>query len=335
MIIHPTSVYSEHFSLRDMFRTACRLDVLALKPGNVNVESPGHGMTANDFLLSADVSASCISDGSLGLGERIFYAANATHNNVGCNTNLGILLLVAPLFSAFQTRYQGEELISSLQRTLSCLSKDDAIWTYRAIRIARPGGLGSSDRHDVFSEPTVSLLEAMKEAELRDRIAFQYTHNFKDILEDGRNVFINSRKHWGDDSKAMSMTYLHYLTSLPDSHILRKHGSYTAINTQSLAAEYASKIRDCKSWPCIHDFLSELDRIFKSSGINPGTSADLTVATWIADSLLNIEEKIRANKNLRNNSLFLLKRLFGRKTSGQPMNDSALAVNLNLSSLFA
>ena len=92
----------------DAFRAACELDVLAFKPGNVGVDSPGHGMTAQDFLTSAEVAAPHLAKRGLPLGERIYRAVEATRHAVACNTNLGIVLLAAPLIHAAQNRAGGE-----------------------------------------------------------------------------------------------------------------------------------------------------------------------------------------------------------------------------------
>ena len=83
--------------LARVYREVCALDVLALKPGNVGVGRPGHGMRAADFLRSAAVSAGPLSAPGLPLGERVYGAVAATRAAVGCNTNLGIILLCAPL----------------------------------------------------------------------------------------------------------------------------------------------------------------------------------------------------------------------------------------------
>ncbi|MGE3771807.1 MAG: triphosphoribosyl-dephospho-CoA synthase, partial [Gammaproteobacteria bacterium] len=82
------------------YRAACRYDVLAAKPGNVSVDSPGHGMQARDFLLSARASAPPLCAGARGVGEAVREAIAATWAAVGCNTNLGIVLLAAPLAQA-------------------------------------------------------------------------------------------------------------------------------------------------------------------------------------------------------------------------------------------
>ena len=58
-------------------------------------------MQVRDFERSAEVSAVPMSDPQLGLGERMFRAVQATRDSVGCNTNLGIVLLCAPVAHAF------------------------------------------------------------------------------------------------------------------------------------------------------------------------------------------------------------------------------------------
>ena len=82
------------------FLDACLLDVLALKPGNVGVHGAGHGMQAVDFLRSARAAAPAIAAEQASVGERIHAAIAATRAAVGVNTNLGIVLLAAPLAHA-------------------------------------------------------------------------------------------------------------------------------------------------------------------------------------------------------------------------------------------
>ena len=45
-----------------------------------------------------------------------------------------------------------------------------------------PGGLGTSEKMDVNSNPDVSILEIMKYSSNYDRIAYQYANNFDDIF---------------------------------------------------------------------------------------------------------------------------------------------------------
>jgi triphosphoribosyl-dephospho-CoA synthase len=265
------------------FRAACRAELEALKPGNVHVHAPGHGMTVADFLASAEASAPFIADPGRGVGSRILAAVEATRAACGQNTNLGILLLAAPLAAAAQA---GAPLRESLERVLANLTVEDASLAYRAIRLASPGGLGRSERHDVAAEPGVTLLEAMRAAAGRDRIARQYATGFADVLELGVPRLLAGRKAGWSEGWATTATYLAFLAGFPDTHVGRKHGDAAAEAVRRRAAELRPMLDTAADPEALCPVLLALDGEFKSAGLNPGTSADLTVASHFAASLL-------------------------------------------------
>ena len=90
--------------LQQAYLEACEAELQAFKPGNVSIHSEGHGMTVADFRLSAKASAPHLCDPALSLGEKIFQAIASTREAVGCNTNLGIVLLAAPMMESCLTR---------------------------------------------------------------------------------------------------------------------------------------------------------------------------------------------------------------------------------------
>lgn len=282
-MLHPPLALVSSFS--DLFIAACELDVIAFKPGNVSQESPGHGMTAEDFMISAKAAAPHVANANLCVGERIYRAIEATYQAVGCNTNLGIVLLAVPLIHAAENRSPSESLAWHLRHTLLMLTREDAQWVYQAIRLAAPGGLGESRRHDVNEEPTVTLRGAMQEAAERDRIAYQYAHAYADIFGTGLVSLHQGRKCWGCEDAAVTTTYLGFLTDFPDSHIWRKYGRHTADQVQKMALDCMDNLRQCADWPSAKTYLKGLDQALKTADLNPGTSADLTVATWLADRL--------------------------------------------------
>ena len=98
------------------------------------------------------------------------------------NTNLGIILLCAPLAAAAES---GEDLHVALHNILAGLTIADAATAFQAILRASPAGLGTAQRHDVHRDADVTLLEAMQEAAGRDKIAFQYAFDFVDVFETG------------------------------------------------------------------------------------------------------------------------------------------------------
>jgi len=82
---------------------ACIWEATARKPGNVHRHCDFEDATYLDFLLSAAAIAPVLADASrrpMGVGETILQAVQATRAVVGTNTNLGIILLLAPLVHA-------------------------------------------------------------------------------------------------------------------------------------------------------------------------------------------------------------------------------------------
>ena len=270
------------------FLDACLAELDALKPGNVHRVSDGHRMTIADFVASAEAAAPLIGRQGLALGTRIRLAVEATRRAVGQNTNLGIILLAAPLAGAALDPRSGD-LESRLHRTLQELDVDDAREAYRAIRETKPGGLGEAPRHDVASEPEVSLLEAMRVAEGRDRIAWNYTHGFADIFTLGLKWLAHGVERWSEPSWAVTRVYLGFLAHLPDTLIERKFGTRTATLVREEAGPIEASLTECQSPEAMTAPLIAFDRALKERGLNPGTSADLTVATLFAAALIALE----------------------------------------------
>ncbi len=281
--------------LAQAYLDACRLDVEAFKPGNVSVHSPGHGMTVNDFIISAQASVGPLVDPSLTLGERIYQAVKATWEKVGCNTNLGIILLAAPLMEAILCQSEGE-LRRRLHQTLQATTVPDADWVYRAIRLAKPGGLGEAEAEDVADKPKVTLLKAMELAKKRDRIAYNYVSDYKDVFQQaipGYHIVVNQ---WADERWAAVFVFVQLLREIPDSHVERKFGKrYTAM-ISAKCAHLEDLLQRAANPEQILPQLKEVDAAFKAAGINPGTTADLTVATLLAVRL----EQLLTPGNSRN-----------------------------------
>lgn len=263
---------------------ACELDVHALKPGNVGVHAGGHGMHAEDFLRSARAAAPPLARAGARVGERILAAVQASVGAVGCNTNLGIVLLLAPLASAAQRDDGG--LRERLRRVLADLDRDDARACFEAIRIAAPAGLGRAERHDVAErEPHVTLLEAMAAAQDRDRVARQYPTVFEDIFEQGVPWLRRCRRRWRDEAWAVTGCYLRIAASWPDTHVLRKHGAVRAAAVRERMRDVEKAFKACENPQSAVPVLLRLDTELKGGGINPGTSADLTVASQLVAHL--------------------------------------------------
>lgn len=267
------------------FLDACLAELDALKPGNVHRHGDGHDMTVADFVLSAEAAAPAISRKGLTVGNRIRLASEATRRAVKQNTNLGIILLCAPLADAALGTGDGD-FKSRLRLTLQRLSIEDAREAYRAIRETAPGGLGEAPEHDVRSEPDVTLLEAMRAAEGRDRIAWNYTHDFADIFTLGLKWLAHAEQRWDSLPWAVARVYLGFLAHVPDTLIERKFGERAAARVREEARPIESGLTESASPEAMTGPLKAFDRSLKERGFNPGTSADLTVATLFAAGLI-------------------------------------------------
>jgi triphosphoribosyl-dephospho-CoA synthase len=275
------SSLEEHIS--EAFIAACRDELDALKPGNVHVFAGGHGMSVDHFYASAMAASPALSATGLSTGHRILKSVEASFAATGLNTNLGILLLCAPLAVAMESA--SCDLRASLSAILLKLDEGDASDAFRAIAKASPGGLGDAPRHDVHGEACVTLLMAMAEAAARDRIAYQYVSDFEDIFVTGFEA-IAAAKARGTEAPWIAVAlFLTFLTKFPDTHICRKFGLETAERVQSEASEILNRFRSFVQPKDAFDELLAFDTRLKSQGLNPGTSADLTVATLFADRL--------------------------------------------------
>jgi triphosphoribosyl-dephospho-CoA synthase len=265
------------------FVEACELDVVALKPGNVRVGAPAHGMSAEDFRRSARACVAALDEPGASVGQRVLQAVRSTREVVHCNTNLGIVLLAAPLFGAAEG---GGDLRTGVARQLGAADRSDAALVYQAIRLARPGGMGTSARHDVSEEPQVTLVEAMREAQHRDSVARQYAQGFRDVFDVGLPHWRGALARFGDESRAATALYLVYLSSWRDSLIERKFGRATAQAVSDRAGELYSQACSYVHWNEIEPKLLAWDQELRRAGLNPGTSADLMVATVFAAKLV-------------------------------------------------
>lgn len=266
-------------------RNACLAEIHAFKPGNVSLASPGHGMSARDFIASAGAMAAVIAVPGASLGRRILSAIEATRSVVPFNTNLGIVLLCAPIAHAVVEASGESGLRARLQAVLAALDVDDAVLAYQAIRLAEPGGLGRAERHDVAAVPSVTLLQAMREARERDRIACQYVTDYRDIFDTGMPAARRVLARRGSREWAAVTVYLEFLSRFPDSHVARKHGGEVAAAVSreaGLLVQALGRASDpAQEMPALEAF----DRQLKARSINPGTSADMTVATLVAMDL--------------------------------------------------
>jgi triphosphoribosyl-dephospho-CoA synthase len=272
--------------IAEAFKGACLAELTALKPGNVHAFADGHRMTTAQFRRSAEAAAAPLAAPGARVGQRILDAVAATQAAVGTNTNLGIILLCAPLAAAAGTGRA--DLRAALVEVLDGLDTVDAELAFRAIVRASPAGLGEVAENDVTQPARVTLRHAMADAADRDRVARQYVTAYADVFDRGLPRLVTAVQRKWPEEWAISAIYLGFLADFFDSHIVRKYGGEVAKTVQESAIRHDAELQSAWDPSRLADELLAWDAALKAKNINPGTSADLTVATLFAHRLATI-----------------------------------------------
>lgn len=274
-----TSGEREPLSTGQCASLACLLEATAAKPGNVHRSADFEDLTYLDFAASAmAIGPVFAAVDSQRVGMLVLEAVRATRRVVATNTNLGMLLLLAPLAKV----PRDVTLADGIGRVLAELNADDCRDVYEAIRLAEPGGLGEAEAADVHGEPPADLVAAMRLAPAHDLVARQYTNDFAEVL--GRIVpwlAEGIARDWPLQD-VIVYTHLRLMRDFPDGLIARKCG----IELAARAAAGAAKVLDAGE-PPEDEYrwaLADFDFWLRSDHHrrNPGTTADLIAAGLFA-----------------------------------------------------
>lgn len=256
-----------HMDIGAAATLACVWEATAPKPGNVYPGAAFDDTTYADFVLSAVVVGPILQrTAEIGVGQAVLDAVRATRDAVGTNTNLGTLLLVAPLAAV----PSGLPIAHGICDVLARLTVDDTRHVYEAIRLSGVSGLGRADVADVFdpTPPKLNLLDAMRLAADRDLVARQYAHNFADVFRIAAAI-ADATGSGLSLSASIVRAYLQQLAAEPDSLVARKCGATVAREVSQRAAAAVATGETVV-----------LDAWLRADGHrrNPGTTADLIAA---------------------------------------------------------
>ncbi len=270
---------SIRFRSRSAQSLATIIEATAPKPGNVHRGSDFEDSTYPDFIVAAVATGPVFEEAvELPLGQTILTAVQVTRRAVGTNTNLGTILLVAPLAKVPRTVH----LTTGVADVLAQSTPQDARDVYAAIRNAAPGGLGTSDTADVHDEPPADLLAAMRLAAEHDMVARQYAENFHHVLTVVLPWLEEALSAGMSLATAVVHVHLRLMAEFPDSLIARRRGEQVANQSAGMAATVlaAGSPHD----EAYQDALADLDFWLRTDGHrrNPGTTADLLAAGLFA-----------------------------------------------------
>lgn len=267
-------------NLQECVHRACLLEATSRKPGNVHPGAAFEHVAYEDFVASAEaVSPILARSAEVGVGKSILEAVKATRAICEHNTNLGIILLLAPLTAV----PLDTPLSAGISSILSDLTQEDAEYAFEAIRLAQPRGLGSAGAADVSdSSPAGTLTEVMELAAERDSIARQYASDFETVLDYGVSSMTTSDRFKEDWEQAIVHLHLTLIAKDGDTDIARK---CNPIDVHEAKRRAESVLR--AGWPMAMEGrlrIREFDRWLRAKGSqrNPGTTADLVTATVFA-----------------------------------------------------
>jgi triphosphoribosyl-dephospho-CoA synthase len=253
-------------------------EATARKPGNVHPAASFDDLTTHAAFVASAVAIGPVIARTThaGVGQTVLDAVRATREVVQTNTNLGTILLIAPL-AAIPLE---QSLKTGIHDVLESLTAVDTRSVYEAIRLASAGGLGRTNEADVNDDPSpkLTLVEAMRLAADRDLIARQYSNNFADVFT-GTTAWIEEALTLGWRLEhAIVHAHVRQLAASPDSLIQRKCGSAVAneASDRANAVLKSGSPSDASYQRSIADF----DEWLRADGHrrNPGTAADLIAA---------------------------------------------------------
>jgi triphosphoribosyl-dephospho-CoA synthase len=229
----------------------------------------------------------------------------ATWARVGCNTNLGILLLCARWQRRLSDvrhrngrRWQKASLTPALnaafEEVLGRLDQADAAAAFRAIALANPGGLGRAEAQDVRRSATGDAARSHgagrgprpHRAPVPRRHAELFELGLAALDAPARSALLSAQpESVCPGEPATPRRGAAHLPGLagqrPDSHIVRKVRRGRGTGCHVAGPPLGARAAGGEALEA-DDAFCAWDESLKAGGLNPGSSADLTVATLMA-----------------------------------------------------
>ncbi|MEE3372836.1 MAG: triphosphoribosyl-dephospho-CoA synthase [Planctomycetota bacterium] len=272
---HTLSFSQPTLSVGQSATLACLLEISAPKPGNVHRGADFEDAGFVDFAASAVAIGPVVERANdVGVGPTALAAIRATRTVTRTNTNLGTVLLLAPLAAIGSARPTSQ----SVATVLDNLTADDACDVYQAIQLAQAGGLGEVAELDVRDAPPEDLLQAMAAAADRDLVARQYVNGLHEVFELIVPALLEGMQSGWTLNTSIIHTQLLAMSRHSDSLVLRKCGPAIADQLTARASAILEHVNPTS--PAYTQGLADLDFWMRSDGHrrNPGTTADLIAA---------------------------------------------------------
>jgi triphosphoribosyl-dephospho-CoA synthase len=234
-----------------------------------------------------------LSTDEVDLGKHILKAISDTQIwQHGGNTNLGSVLLLAPLCCAAGAASSlGMMTPGGIRKEVNGIihgtTPRDAVNVYEAINVARPGGLRSVPELDVNSEASrteilqrnMSLYKIFEISSSWDNISKELVTDMRVTFEIGHPTFVSTFEKTQDTNIATVHTFLTILSKEMDSLVVRKKGESVARELSQRAKEIldAGGLTSGRGRRMVQSFDEDLAK--EGNRLNPGSTADLTCSS--------------------------------------------------------
>ncbi len=245
---------------------AMMLEVCAYpKPGNVDRCHDYDDTRFEHFLASMIFSRPALDEAERGegrIGEIIRHAVQQTSVHAGGNTHFGAFILLIPLL------YGGD--IPGAMRAVAKTDVSDAVAFYRAFALTAVRtyetdaiDVNNPKALDMLREQEMTLLDVMHHSAKNDMVAREWVTGFP-LTRRGADLLHS----FGPGRDSIVKMFLTLLATEPDTFIIKKHGREVAERTLNKARNVLDGSLSLTAFDeeCIRD------------GINPGSTADITIA---------------------------------------------------------
>jgi triphosphoribosyl-dephospho-CoA synthase len=303
-----TTEISEHVAA--CLQLAILLEINAPKPGNVHRNANFHGTNYEHFLTSvvavapffkgAALQGIKVAEGKINafdvhIGRIIKDAVERVNAwQHGGNTLLGTMILLSPIAVAAgktlrenKNTFDLQKLRKDIKVVVTATTPEDAVALYKAIDIAKPGGLNKASKFDATKasskqellETRTTLFDVFKISAEYDSVSNEWTNNYSTVFDTSLPFLKKELETKNSINDAVVHTFLKILAENPDTLIARKVGGEKAKEISKQAKQILQlggvKTKEGK------DALAKFDENLRDSEnkLNPGTTADLITAT--------------------------------------------------------
>ncbi|MBP1909919.1 triphosphoribosyl-dephospho-CoA synthase [Methanolobus bombayensis] len=271
------------------------------KPGNIDRYSDYHDTRYEHFLASASAVYPVIEEAvscENGVGRLIYNAVSESVRwQKGGNTHFGAFLLLVPFAMAAGEIFQEDEtftiqqLIESAYRIVKNTTTEDSVNFYSCFDAAGVKvnsvdefDLKSSAAIDELHEKDMSLYKLMDIARGYDIIANEWVTGFKrcalcaELIIDGMNG-LEAPKLNADINNVTVYAFMKILSDNEDTFISTKYDTDTAAYVSGKARGIIEEMyKSGEDFNSILPLINKLDQELLEKKINPGSTADITIA---------------------------------------------------------